>query len=297
MRRIAFTMLLILVMLCSFAAAEEAPRYVFRADEAAPFADDEATFDLYVVPLLGADCMILTCGGEAMLVDMGKAGDYEKIDAVLKALEITHIDIAFNTHPHDDHLGSMKKMLGDYTFGVFMTAFPDNYTGESVIQVSSLKAIRAAEVPIERVADGDTFTIGEAKCEVIRQDKYKNPNPLSAMLKVTFGGRSVLLTADVIGSAQKYLAETHDLKADIFKVPHHALNHVAVEFLQDIDPEYAFITHGYANTKQAQKQLNKYEIPHDFATWGMIHLSTNGEYWIVEQELTEDGKRYDEKYR
>ena len=297
MRRFA---VLCLVVLCLFflgaAQADEASR-VFRVGEKAPFSADAAIFDLYVCPLLGADCMVLTFGEQIMLVDMGKANDYETIKSVLTERGIDHIDIAFNTHPHTDHLGSMKQILTDYPVGVFMTAFPENYTDSDVIQISTLRAVREAGVPVETVQDGTQFMLGDARMTVIRQTKYSNPNPLSAMLKVEYGECSLLLCADVIGSAQLELAETHDLKADIFKFPHHGLNKVMREFLEDIDPEYAFFTHGYANTTAAQEQLTAYGIPHDFATWGVIHLSTDGTYWLVEQTLNENGVRYAQKFR
>ena len=297
MRKAALILLLIFCLLTGTALGEEASRRVFFASEVEPFAQGAETFDLYVCPLLGADCMILTCGGETMLVDMGKAKDYPIIQEQLAALGIDHIDIAFNTHPHTDHLGSMRQILADYPVGRFMTAFPETYTGNDVIQIPVLKAIRTAEVPVVTVADGDAFTLGGAQMTVIRQTKYGMPNPLSCMLKIQYGSCTILLTADVIGSAQKYLAETHDLKADIMKMPHHGLNQVAREFLAAIDPEYAFFTHGYANTKQAQAQLERNGIPHDYATWGVIHLSTDGAAWIVEQALNENGVIYNQKYR
>lgn len=298
MRRFAALMLALFFCLSAVSAAgEEDVRRVFRAGEKESFAEGAETFDLYVCPLLGADCMILTCGGQTMLVDMGKANDYPIIKGVLDGLGVKKIDIAYNTHPHTDHLGSMIQLLADYPIGQFMTAFPDHYTGNEVIQVSTLKAVREAEVPIVNIDDGYVFTLGGAEMTVVRQTKYKNPNPLSAMLRIAYGDCSILLCADVIGSAQLELAETHDLKADIFKFPHHGLNKVMREFLEDISPEYAFFTHGYANTTAAQEQLTKYGIPHDFATWGVIHLSTNGEYWLVDQTLNENGVKYDQKYR
>lgn len=279
------------------ARAEDAPiRRVFSAEEAEPFAEGDNLLHLYVCPLLGADSMILMQGDEVMLVDMGKANQYEVIKGLLQDLDVTHIDYAFNTHPHDDHLGSMKYLVNDFSFGQFMTAFPDDYAGESIIQRSTLKVINEHNIPVEKVDDGSTFTLGDAKLTVLRQTKYVNPNPMSCMLMVEFGERKMLLTADVIGSAQQLFADTKDLDADLFKFPHHGLNKVLADFLTDISPEYAIFTHGYANTKDAQKQLQKADIWYDFASWGIIHLSTNGEYWIVDQALTEDGQRYEEKY-
>jgi len=294
-----FAVFLAALMLVSlpFAWAEDAPvQRVFMKEDAKPFEEGEELLHFYVCPLLGADSMILIQGEEAMMVDMGKANQYETIKGVMKDLGLSRIKYAFNTHPHDDHLGSMKYLINDFTFDAFMTAFPDNYTGDSVIQRSTLKLINEKSIPVERVDDGYTFTLGKANLTVIRQNKYRATNPLSCMLMVEYGNCKMLLTADVIGSAQQLLADTKDLDADVLKFPHHGLNKVIADFLTDISPEYTVFTHGYSNTKDAQKQLQKAGIPYDFATWGLIHLSTNGEYWIVEQHLTEDGKRYEEKY-
>lgn len=287
----------LLLFSCLPALAEDVPaQRVFKAEDAEPFGEEDHLLHFYVCPLLGADCMILTQGDEAMLVDMGKANQYDVIKGVLDGLGITHIKYAFNTHPHDDHLGSMKYLVNDFTFDMFMTAFSDNYSGDAIIQRSTLKVINEKNIPVEKISDDYTFTLGEAKLTVLQQTKYKKPNPMSCMLMVEFGDSSLLLTADVIGSAQLLFAENYDLKADVLKYPHHGLNTVFVEFLDNISPEYTVFTHGYANTKDAQKQLKKADIWYDFASWGLIHLTTNGEYWIVEQELTEDGQRYEEKY-
>lgn len=299
MQRRIWAWLLVLMMLMPCTVMAEGEKRVFRVDEegAVPFAPDAETFDLYVCPLMGADCMVLMSQGQTMLVDMGKEANYPTIRAVLEDLNIARVDIAFNSHPHKDHLGSMKLLMKDYEIGAFMTAFPEDYRGHSVIQSSTLKEIHAADIPVVRVGDGDGFALGGAKMTVIQHDRYEQANPCSAMLKIEYGACTMLLTGDLTGEAQLYIARNNDLKADVFKYPHHGLNKLATEFLEAIDAEYAFITHGYKDTLDAQKQLTKYGVAHDFATWGVIHLSSNGEYWLVEQALTEDGKIYDDFYR
>lgn len=291
--------LLVLSLILPCLTLAETDKRVYRVGEAdaVPFAVDAETFDLYVCPLMGADCLVLMAQGQTMLVDMGKENHAPAIRAVLENLNIGRIDIAFNSHPHSDHLGAMKLLVNDYDIGTFITAFPEDYRGHSVIQSSTLKAVHAADIPVVRVYDGDTIALGDAQMTVIQHDRYDQANPCSAMLKIQFGACSLLLTGDLTGEAQLYIARNYDLKADIFKYPHHGLNKLAVEFLEAIDAEYAFIPHGYKDTLDAQKQLTKYGIAHDFATWGVIHLSSNGEYWLVEQALTEEGKIYDDFYR
>ena len=292
------SLLLILALLfpCLASAEGRDKRVYFVGEEdAVPFAEDAQTFDLYVCPLMGADSMVLTAQGETMLLDMGTNSSYTVIKDVLDDLGIERIDIAYNSHPHNDHLGSMKKVLRDYPVGAFMTGFPEK-DPDNETQRDMVKAVRAADVPVITVKDGDTFTLGDARMTVIQQTKYGGYNQRSAMLRVEYGECTLLLTGDVVGAVQRDIAREHDLSADIFKLPHHGINTLYAEFLEDIDPEYAFITHGYRNTKKVQQQLDEAGILYHFATWGVIHLSSNGEYWLVEQTLTEDGELIREEY-
>ena len=297
-KRALLWMLILALFLPSAALAEaEAQKRVYRVDEedAVPFAEDAQTLELYVCSLLGADSMILTVQGRTVLVDMGAVTSFETIDGLLQELGVERIDIAFNSHPHNDHLGAMEQLAGKYPVGVFMTAFPENYTGSAVIQKPAIKALRAAGIPVVTVSDGDTLVLGDARMTVIRQGKYESPNRLSAMLRIEYGDCTLLLTGDVEDAAQPYLAELYTLSADIFKYPHHGLSKLDKAFLEAIGAEYTFFTHGSGDTKEAQKQMDKAGIPYDFATWGTIHISTNGEYWLVEQWLNEKGLRYSGK--
>lgn len=295
----AWLWMMVLALLLPRLAAAEGEKRVYRVDEpdAVPFAADAETFDLYVCPLLGADCMVLMTQGQVMLVDTGKESNYPEVRAVLEELGVGRIDVVFNSHPHGDHLGAMPRLMEDYEIGRFITAFPDDYKGYSVVQVPVLKAVREAGIPVDRVEDGDVFTFGNVKMTVLQHARYEKLNPCSAMLRAEYGDCTMLLTGDLTGEAQIYMARHYNLKADLFKYPHHGLGKLDVEFIEAIGAEYAFIPHGYKDTLNAQKQLTKYGVRHDFATWGVIHLASNGDYWLVEQALTEDGKVYDEFYR
>ena len=295
-KRLLSLLLILVLFLPSLALAEEHRRVYFVGDEdAVPFSEDAQTFDLYVCPLMGADSMVLTAQGQTMLVDMGTNSSYSVIKDVLDDLGVEQIDIAFNSHPHNDHIGSMKKVLKDYPVGVFMTAFPEK-DPDNENQRTVVAAVHNAGVPVVTVKDGDTFTLGDAQMTVIQQAKYGGYNQRSAMLRIEYGDCTLLLTGDTVGSIQRDIAREHDLSADIFKLPHHGINTLYSEFLEAISPEYAFITHGYRNTKNVQQQLDEAGILYNFATWGVIHLSSNGEYWLVEQELTENGALIREEY-
>lgn len=276
-------------------------RRVFMRGEAPDFAPEEELLEVYVCPLLGADAMVLTCGGQVMLVDVGRQQHNREILEILNRLNVRHVDAVINTHPHDDHLGSMINLLkDDVTIGKFYTAFDEDFKGYLVVQRSSVKALKAAGVPIERVKDGDVLPFGGATVTCMQHIfKPKQVNDSSCAQLVRFGDCTLLLTADLESTGQRALVEDHApgaIKADIMKIPHHGVVFLEDEFMDAVSPEFAFITHGWADSKKAKKVLDKRGIPYKFATWGVIHLSTNGEYWLVDHELTEDGLRYQKKY-
>lgn len=287
--RIHIQVLAFLLCLAFFipAFSEDVPaRRVFVLGETTPFADEAAVFDLYAAPLLGADCLLLGASGEWMLVDMGKESDFPVIRDMLKALGVTRVHTAFNTHPHSDHIGSMALLAGEFEIGRFITTSPLTLSGSSIRQRPILNALEALNVPVETMADGDTFDFGGARVQVMCE-KSKDLNAASAALRVRFGGTVFLLGADISRLSQKRLAARYDLAADVLKYPHHGLEKLDRGFTDAVNPGLAIITHGSYNTKAAQKWLDHRGIPYLFATRGIIHLQSDGQKILLSQETGE----------
>ena len=96
---------------------------------------------------------------------------------------------------------------------------------------------------------------------------------------------------------QPTLAELYDLKADILKFPHHGLTAMASAFLDEVKPEFVFITHGTYDTARGQEQMkNRGYHRVAFATLGMIIMQTDGTKWIVRQEILPERQAFYEKY-
>ena len=282
MRKILF--LIFIVLTCCSVALGESTQKVFHVGDAPAFSNDAELLQVYVCPLGGADCMILMVPGQCMMVDMGKSTDMPVIQKVLDWLGISFIDIAFNTHPHSDHIGGTHSLLRSCTFGVFMTAYPENYRGDGVYQVGTMNALHEAHVPIHQVDNGDAFPLGPAQCTVMRRDiSNPNVNQTSAMLMVQYGECRLLLTADIFGIALQRLAEEYDVKADIMKYPHHGIDTIPPVFIQEVAPEFAFLTHATRGSEKGQQSLLWFGVPYDFTTEGILHFTTNGEYWLIER--------------
>lgn len=240
--------------------------------------------------------MVLTFGQEVMLVDTGKENQFKTVKALLDQLGIRRIDTVFNSHPHSDHLGGLPKLMEAYPIGRVITLFPEDFKDKkqrSVIQAKVMKAARARGIPIVQMKTEDSFALGKAKCTIYQQTEWKlHHNHLSGMLMVEYGDCRMLLTADVIDTAQKVMVGTYGsaLKADILKCPHLGLTEMRREFLEAVSPQYAFLTSGSGDCKRTAKQLNKYGIPHDYATWGLLDMAANGQEWHVQIALNEMGE-------
>ena len=295
-----FALLLCLSLLPNLSAPARAqqsiPQVVLYEESILPESSQDG-FALYVMPLLGADCMLLSINGRWMLVDMGKKNDYPVIKAVLDRLEVKKIDIAFNTHPHSDHIGSMALLAQEVEVGRFITVYPEDFSGDSVLQRSTMKHLKAAGIEVETMMDGSRFSLGEARFTVMKTN-HQNVNGSSAMLHILFGETSFLLAADVNRAAQNRLAVNYgeQLKADVLKYPHHGQEKLDQGFMEAVSPEFALITHGSLNTLEGQNWLDSYEVPFLFASWGVITVLSDGQAIAVWQEMTEESLGYKERW-
>lgn len=296
---LALALALVLALGIALPAMGEAPppKVLFQEDGQL-LLPGEAGFSLYVVPLLGADCMLLHSGGQWMLVDMGRRKDYPLLRELLERLGVEKIHTAFNTHPHSDHIGGMVPLIEDYPVDRFVTVFRKNLTGPSVLQISTIKALDRAKVPVERMNSGDSFTLGQAQVEIFKTS-HQNINGASAVLRVSYGDTSLLLAADINRVAQDRLAHDHGsaLAADVLKYPHHGQEKLDDDFTQAVSPAFALITNGSIKSADGQKWLGRHGIPFAFATWGVISIHADGQTIQISQELTEEGRGYKERFK
>ena len=307
LKRLMVWLLMAALLLPLAAPAEEKAQRVYLEGETEPFPEDAELMTLRVCPLLGADCMLLTLGDHSMLIDTGQKGDIAELNAMLEAAGLTEVEYIFNTHPHNDHAGGVRPLIAEgFGIGAFITFFSHDYGdpgGQSVIQIPTIKAVEDAGIPILDLKSEDTVPFGDALLTAYRiaDDRYvsnSDCNNRSAMLLIRYGECTMLLGADVENEVQPKLAEMYDLKADILKFPHHGTVEANLTFLKAVDPEYVVFTHGTKNTLDAQKQLVRFGYHRmTFATWGMITIQTDGEKWIVKQDIKPELQEYASKYQ
>ena len=70
--------------------------------------DGQTGFEMHVIDVGKADCILIKCDGEYMLVDTGLKDSEDAIRAYLKAQNVTEFNYVVATHPDKDHIGGMK---------------------------------------------------------------------------------------------------------------------------------------------------------------------------------------------
>ncbi len=276
--------LLLLLIACLICAPACAQVYV-GVDKPADWAERELLRVTFFKVGEG-DAMLIECGGETMLMDGGPDKYREDLRrAIMDSRGLTHVKYIFSTHPHDDHISGLYRLM-DYglTADEFLSPFKQSMSND--LQKKAVKAAEKAGVPYRQVLDGDTLTLGGAQITVMRWDKGGSINDLSAMTRIAFRDTSALLCADVPGLGQRYFLGAYGdaLRSTLVKAPHHGIQAFVKEFLSAVDPEYVVITNYASGTKGINTQLKGRSIPYAFTGAGTVVCETDGADWYVTQE-------------
>lgn len=139
---------------------------------------------------------------------------------------------------------------------------------------------------MKTAGDGDLIPFGDVRLEVIKRDvNWFTENDCSAMIRLDYGDRSLLLTADVDRDCQNNLLETapEKLDVDIFKYPHHGVRPAGWNFLKHMSAELTVITNSRYSAKDARKDAEKRGITPIYTANGLVRLRTDGHIWVVDQ--------------
>lgn len=294
LKRIITFVLALLVLASASAFAEDAAQPPVLVDRInAPdvnadfaFAEDAALFEVIFPQILNCDAILLRCGGETMLVDCATQGQAVRILNMCKQLGITHIDKVINTHPHEDHIGGFRDLIKEVTVDELWICFPADYNEHIT------KAVGYAEkagIPVYTYADGDTFTLGGATIDVWKLEGSKSElNDCSAQFYITYGERTLLMTADLETSGQKKYVELKGeaLKADIIKYPHHGIDKLNADYMAAVSPLFLVVTNNHRQT-DGWKAIRNYGIPYAYTVPGFVYLSTDGATWVADRIVSE----------
>ena len=283
--------LLLALLLLPAAALAEGVVYDRMGDLTQEYAFPAETPVMEIVfpRVYSSDCAILRFGDEVIMIDASTKNKTmrARIQTAVEAMGIDHIDLAFNSHPHDDHIDGFQFVHAYAPIGQMTIAFPEDYDSR---MKEAVAFCRDNSIPIVHVQDGDVITMGEngeVTLTVIQRQGTKawDANDQSAMLLVRYGERTILFAGDVENRAQVDYGTNPPpcgLKADVLKMPHHGQQPLQDAFLAQVQPELVFMNGAADVMNGGKKHLNKNGVPFILGYQGLTRMRTDGAIWVID---------------
>jgi beta-lactamase superfamily II metal-dependent hydrolase len=201
----------------------------------------------------GDATVIRTPSGCAALFDGGPTGAGDVVKANLAALGVTAIDVAFLSHFHADHLGSLDE-VEQGSDGVPIAMVYDrggSYTTLAYDQYAAQFAGRRVTPTIGQVLD----LCGEVRLEVVAVDGNGtgtgNENGRSVAVKISYGAFDAMIGGDLTGEAPNIESTIAPAVGEIelYRVHHHGSStSTNLDFVQALRPQASLISVGASNS-------------------------------------------------
>ena len=190
--------------------------------------------------------------GENMLVDGGGfPGSTFDVGARVLVPELERrglrrIGRVVLSHAHEDHGGGLREVLRMMRVGELLV--PDAPQGPLRAELEEMA--RARGVPVRRIRRG--YAIQEGGTRVLCLAPFPGvsdgPNADSVVLRIEAGGRSALLTGDIVAATERRLIAGGLAPVDVLKVAHHGSDSSSLaDFLRALSPRVALVSVGEAN--------------------------------------------------
>jgi len=196
------------------------------------------------------DCILIQVNNKNLLIDSGTSESASKVIRYLKNNNITKLDYVVETHPHDDHIGGMARVIKTFKVNEF---YAPKATSSSQSFEDMVRALKSKGLKIKIAKPNITLDLGpNTNCIMLSPNRatYKDTNNYSCALKVSYKNSTYLFTGDMQKLSEgEILDKGYDLKAQVLKVAHHGSNtSTTEEFLNRVSPQIAVISCGAYNS-------------------------------------------------
>ena len=252
--------------------------------------------------------------GRTMLVDGGPrtryfdAGKYV-LAPFLRHQGIRKIDIVAPTHSDNDHIGGLVSILEEFPVahvldsGQYADSWTDDRFYELVEEKGIARHIVSAGDSLIGLGGVGAFVLHPAPKFVSQEcDAPMGRNNTSVVLRITYGGTSLLLTGDAEREAERFFLGWKDrLPTTVLKVGHHGSSGSSSRaFLNAVRPEIAILSVGAWNrfghpSEEVLKKLNEVGAKiYRTDRMGAITVEV-GEGWMKVRTMLPMGKGKGEK--
>lgn len=200
----------------------------------------------------GDAILITSVTGKQVLIDGGKYLDVDYKIARHMPFYDRSINMVLATHPDLDHVGGLVTVMRRYVVGMFIHSGL-GATSEAYRELTDM--VVESDIPIVTARAGQIIPIDEyTEIEILSPRpgmEVEDVNDHSIVAKLTYGDTSMILTGDASMHNEWELVEVYGekLESDILKLGHHgSKTSSSSNFLREVNPEYAIVSAGCANT-------------------------------------------------
>ena len=241
-KRFLALLLLLALLLGACGEASDAPRASGGAD----------SLLVHFIDVGQADCTLIECGGQYMLIDGGNKADGQLVVSYLEQQGVEELEAVVCTHAHEDHVGGLPSVLAVYPV---KAVYAPTRTYASNIFDDFVYYTDQQGLEITLPVLGDTISLGGATATVLGPVKsYAETNDTSIVLRLDFGETSFLFTGDMEVAAENDMLDYWEgrpglFDVDVLKVGHHGSDtSTGYRFLYEASPDYGVICVGAGNS-------------------------------------------------
>ena len=210
----------------------------------------KTTAEIIFLDVGQGDAILIQQGWTQILIDGGDGQEILNRLGEFMPLGDRKIELVVATHPDEDHMGGLVKVLQYYEVGEILESdiacdkdlckkWEDLIAADNIL---TLDAKLGQEINL----DEDVELSVLYPFTDIDGEEFKNSNVASLVFKASVAGRKYLLMGDTESDTEKQLVASNlELSADVLKVSHHgSKNATSAEFLQAVSLKQAVISVG-----------------------------------------------------
>jgi beta-lactamase superfamily II metal-dependent hydrolase len=207
----------------------------------------------------GDGLLIVSPGGKTVLIDAGNARAGDGVVAALQSRNIRSLDLAIATHPHADHIGGLRRVIGKLAVSKLLDSGQD-FSSDEYGRLQ--RAVKSRGVQLLIAKKGWMFDLGSgAKLEAFNphgdnrwitkvREGGSVENANSIVLRLTYGNFAMVFTGDAEAETEaEMVGAKPQLGAQVLKIGHHGSRYATSDrFLNAVHPQAAIISCGAENS-------------------------------------------------
>ncbi len=203
------------------------------------------------------DAILVEVSGRRMLIDGGPdpLRLSAELDRIIPAWD-RRIDVLVASHPHEDHLAGLPKLLDRYRVSAVIGS---EDRGGGPAASSWREVLQRSHISYHQVFTGEAFQLGAARLSILWPDKTyislppgndgRELNDRSIVMRLDVPGFSALFTGDIESDIDARIMHNITAPVDLLKSPHHGSKTSASSaLLRVLNPRVAVVSVGAKNT-------------------------------------------------